>query len=110
MTTAVTVDQLRNLADRADRGPLKPAEVARLREGIAHLDRPRPNRGASWSGKVRGLRRRLHTLHAPIARGGVQICAHCSGWNGSRCIGLLTEWPCPTLDAFDTTFPARETP
>lgn len=109
MTRSPTIAQLRNLADRAARKPLAPAEVQRLHEGIARLERPRANPGAAWSGKVRGLRRQLHTLHAPMVRGGIQICTSCSGWNGIRCLGLVTEWPCPTLDAFDQTFPAKET-
>jgi hypothetical protein len=109
--TGPTVEQLHNIADRADRGPLQPAEVARLRQGITRLaTRPRTNPGASWSGRVRGLRRKLHTLHAPMVRGGIQICTNCSGWNGNYCLGLVTEWPCPTLDAFDHTFPAKDTP
>ncbi|MBE4735732.1 hypothetical protein [Streptomyces caniscabiei] len=37
MTRPPTVDQLRNLADRADRGPLQPAEVALLRAAIDEL-------------------------------------------------------------------------
>jgi hypothetical protein len=111
MTRPPTVDQLRNLADRADRGPLRPVEVTRLRQGIDRLaDRPRTNPGASWANRVRNLRQRLHTLHAPTVRGGVQICAHCSGWNGTRVLGLLTEWPCDTLTALDSAFPATETP
>ncbi|WP_406336609.1 hypothetical protein OG814_33225 [Streptomyces zaomyceticus] len=32
------IDQLRNLADRAERGPLTGEEAARLRDGIAKLD------------------------------------------------------------------------
>lgn len=108
MTRPPTIAQLRNLADRADRGPLQPGEVARLRDGINHLDRPRTNRGASWSSRVRALRRQLHTLHAPVTRGGIQVCGHCSGWNGTRCLGLVTEWPCDTLPLFDSAFPAKE--
>ena len=108
MSRPPTLAQLRNIADRADRGPLTPAEFARLRQGIAQFDRPRTNRGVSWATRVRALRRRLHLLHAPMVRGGVQICAHCSGWNGVRCVGLVTEWPCDTLTALDATFPAKE--
>ncbi|WP_060905374.1 hypothetical protein [Streptomyces scabiei] len=37
MTRPPTVDQLRNLADRADRGALQPAEVALLRAAIDEL-------------------------------------------------------------------------
>ena len=108
--TGPTPAQLRNIADRADRGRLTPAEVARLRAGIDRLDRPRTNPGASWNNRIRALRRKLHTLHAPMMRGGIQICAACSGWNGVRCLGLVTEWPCPTLDAFDSTFPVKDIP
>jgi hypothetical protein len=109
VTRPPTLDQLRNLADRAERGPLTPAEAGRLREGLDRIDaKLRTNRGASWGGRVRGLRRKLHTLHAPMICGGIQICAHCSGWNGTRCQGLVTEWPCDTLTALDHTFPAQE--
>lgn len=80
MTQPPTVAQLRNLTDRAHRGPLRPVEVARLRAGIDRLAaRPRTNPATSWANRVRALRRRLHTLHTPIHRGGVQICGHCSG-------------------------------
>lgn len=110
MTGPPTVEQLRNITDRAYNGPLQPAEIIRLRAGIDRLAaRPRTNPATSWSNRVGGLRRKLHTLHAPMHRGGIQICASCSGWNGTRCLGLVTEWPCPTLDAFDRTFPAKET-
>jgi hypothetical protein len=37
MTQPPTIAQLRNLTDRADRGPLQPAEVALLRAGIDEL-------------------------------------------------------------------------
>lgn len=109
MTRPPTLAQLRNLADRAERGPLTPAEAARLRAGITAYDARRAiNRGASWSNRVRHLRRQLHQLHAPLLRGGIQVCTVCSGWNGVRCTGLVTEWPCPTLDIFDRAFPTKE--
>ncbi|MDX3835626.1 hypothetical protein [Streptomyces europaeiscabiei] len=38
MTQPVTADQLRNLTDRAARGPLTADEQQRLREGIAQLE------------------------------------------------------------------------
>lgn len=110
MTRPPTLAQLRNIADRADRGPLTPAEVARLREGIARFDGRRTARPhVAWVNRVRSLRQRLHALHAPMVRGGIRICAHCSGWNGTRCQGLVTEWPCETLTVFDTTFPIKDT-
>jgi len=112
MSRPPTLAQLRNLADRAERGPLTPAEAARLRTGIdAHDARRRgytQSRGG-WANKVRHLRRQLHQLHAPLLRGGIQICTACSGWNGLRCLGLVTEWPCQTLALFDRTFPTKET-
>lgn len=109
MTTPPTVAQLRNIADRADRGPLTPDEVARLRQGIDGFDRRRGKRpSVAWSNKVAALRRKLHALHAPMIRGGMQICTNCSGWNGSYCVGAVTEWPCDTITAFDTTFPIKE--
>jgi len=38
VTRPPTLDQLRNLADRASRGQLTAAEAERLREGIDHID------------------------------------------------------------------------
>lgn len=109
MSYGPTIAQLRNLADRADRGQLAPAEVARLRKGIDRFGR-RNGRGggAAWANKVRALRRRLADLHHPVQRGSIAVCAECSGWNGHRCTGLVTQWPCPTLDALDDLFPAKE--
>ncbi|MEV8474877.1 hypothetical protein [Streptomyces sp. NPDC051173] len=45
------------------------------------------------------LRRALARLHRPVIRGGAEACAECSGWDGHRCRGLLTPWPCPTAEA-----------
>lgn len=104
-----TIAQLLNIADRADRGALQPAEVARLREGIRRLDRRRSNRGAVWGKKAAALRRALAELHYPVQRGTIAACAECSGWNGRRCTGLVTPWPCPTLDALDTHLPRKDT-
>lgn len=97
-----TIDQLRNLADRADRGPLTPDEVTRLRQGLNHLDnRRRPSiRPAQWGYKVAALRRRLAALHHPVQHGRTAICATCNG---------LARWPCPTIDALDELFPGKET-
>ena len=108
MTRPPTIAQIRILANRAGRQPLTHAEMARLHAGIDRFDRRRPNPGLAWGKRIAVLRRRLHALHAPIVRGGIQICAHCSGWNGLRCQGLVTEWPCPTLDVLDTAFPIKE--
>jgi hypothetical protein len=105
-----TITQLLNLADRADRGPLRPAEVARLREGITHLAaRRRHNPTAAWGRRTAALRRKLTALHHPVQRGSIAACAECSGWNGRRCTGLVTPWPCPTLDALDDHFPKNRT-
>lgn len=97
-----TVDQLRNLADRADRGPLTPDEVNRLRQGLNHLhNRRRPDiRHAQRGYKIAALRRRLTDLHRPIQHGRIAICAACNG---------LNRWPCPTIDALDELFPSKET-
>ncbi len=109
VTRPPTFAQLRNLADRAENGPLTPAEAARLRAGITAYDlRRRTNRGAAWGNRVANLRRQLRQLHAPLLRGGIQVCTTCSGWNGVRCLGLVTEWPCQTLTLFDRAFPTKE--
>ncbi|MFE9738855.1 hypothetical protein [Streptomyces sp. NPDC006477] len=38
MADRITIEQLLNLADRAERGPLSAAEASRLRRGLRHLD------------------------------------------------------------------------
>lgn len=40
-------------------------------------------------------------LHKPLQRGPGVYCAHCSGWDGRRALGILTDYPCPTLHALD---------
>ncbi|UPZ27694.1 hypothetical protein MUK60_07580 [Streptomyces sp. LRE541] len=104
-----TADQLRVIADRAHKGPLATAEILRLREGIDRLAEAgahsRRSRRRTASGRLRALRRRLRALHAPMIRGGVEICSECSGWNGIRCLGLVTPYPCPTIDAVDASTP-----
>lgn len=107
--TRPTVAQLLNIADRADRGPLRPAEVARLREGITRLSQRRTNHAAAWGARAAALRRKLADLHYPVQRGSIAACAECSGWNGRHCTGLVTPWPCPTLDALDDHFPKGRT-
>ena len=107
MRTAPTIAQLRNLADRADRGSLSPEEVNRLRAGIDRFAR-RKSAGTAWGNRVRALQRRLAANHYPVQRGSIAACAECSGWNGTRCTGLVTQWPCPTLDTVDSMFPAKE--
>jgi hypothetical protein len=42
----------------------------------------------------------VRELHQPMERGPFTICAHCSGWDGEwRCLGVVTNYPCPTLRA-----------
>ncbi|MEV2203705.1 hypothetical protein AB0E11_27615 [Streptomyces fradiae] len=101
-----TIEQLLILANRAEDGPLTPAEAARLREGLAAWADRHANRG--WPTKAGALRRSLHQLHAPLLRGGIQVCTHCSGWNGFRCLGLVSEWPCQTLLLLDSACPTKE--
>lgn len=44
----------------------------------------------------------VRALHHPMQRGPFTICAHCSGWDGEwRCLGVVTDYPCPTLRALD---------
>lgn len=47
MADRITVEQLLNLADRAERGPLNAAEASRLRAGIAELSASRAALAAS---------------------------------------------------------------
>lgn len=104
-----TIEQLRVIVARAYRGPLSPEEVARLAHGIDRLaSRPRLNYAASWATRLHTVRRKLHELHYPIQRGSIAACAECSGWNGRRCVGLVTQWPCPTLETVDDAIPRKE--
>jgi hypothetical protein len=104
-----TVDQLRNITDRAYRGPLHPDEIARLRQGIDRLAARRTIRtgAASWANRLHALRRRLAELHYPVQHGDIAACAECSGWNGRRCTGLIAQWPCPTLTTVDESLPRK---
>lgn len=44
----------------------------------------------------------VRALHQPMQRGPFTICGHCSGWDGKwRCLGVVTDYPCPTLRALD---------
>lgn len=44
----------------------------------------------------------VRALHQPMQRGPFTICAHCSDWDGEwRCLGVVTDYPCPTLRALD---------
>lgn len=88
--------QMRVLVDRAERGPLSAVEARWFRQGLQYRRVWRQD-GADPTGAVR-LRRALAALHRPVLRGGVEVCAECSGWDGNRCRGLVTEWPCPTAD------------
>lgn len=48
----------------------------------------------------RAAEARVRALHQPMQRGPFTICAHCSGWDGEwRCLGVVTDYPCPTLRA-----------
>jgi hypothetical protein len=52
----------------------------------------------------------VRDLHQPMERGPFTICAHCSGWDGKwRCLGVVTDFPCPTVRALDTAMPAGGT-
>ncbi|MFI0914183.1 hypothetical protein [Streptomyces abikoensis] len=68
------------MADRAGRAravPRQETEAARLRRALARLHRP--------------LRPRL--------RGGIPVCAECSGWDGQQCRAPAVPWPCRTARA-----------
>lgn len=103
---APTREQLLVLADRAERGPLTAAEASRLRAGIRALafsvrsvgQRHRRQRERQ-DGQLVVLRRALARLHYPMPRGGDRVCPECSGWDGRRCRGPLTPWPCRTAEA-----------
>lgn len=128
MTPPPTIAQLRNLADRASRGPLTADETARLREGIAML--AEYENTINWhttctscarvldssiseterAEKAEAALARVRELHQPMQRGPFTICAHCSGWDGKwRCLGVVTNYPCPTITALDDE-PQETTP
>ncbi|MDX3230567.1 hypothetical protein [Streptomyces sp. ME19-01-6] len=85
--------QMRVLVDRAERGPLSAEEARWFRRGLEWRRSWRRDRSAV------GLRRALAVLHRPMLRAGVEVCGECSGWDGRRCRGLVTPWPCPTAEA-----------
>lgn len=97
------------LFDRAERpGGLTAAEAAHGRRGVRALaERPAEARTGPLVGLRRALaeadsrQRALARLHHSMIRGGVEVCAHCSGWDEvrQRCRGLVTPWPCPTAEA-----------
>ena len=105
--TPPTVDQMRNITDRAYSGQLQPAEIARLRQGIDLLAarkpvRRRPGPPLAAARRLQRLKKRLRGLHAPMLRGGVEVCRECSGWDGVRCRGLVVPDPCSTVEAIET--------
>lgn len=80
------------------------AELARLRPQLARAQR------IAMDILDDGPLERVHALHQPMRRGPFTICAHCSGWDGKwRCLGVVTDHPCPTLQALDPR-PADDTP
>lgn len=82
--------QMRVLVDRAERGPLSADEARWFRRGLEQRE--------TWRRSHR-LRNALAALHRPMSRGGFEVCGECSGWDGRRCRGLVTPWPCPTAEA-----------
>jgi hypothetical protein len=105
VTHPPTVEQLRNLAGRTFAGQLRPEESARLLEGIellaARKPPRRPSKPLAAAKRIQRLKQALYELHAPMWRGGVEICSECSGWDGFRCRGVVTPFPCPTVDVVD---------
>jgi hypothetical protein len=58
------------------------------------------SRTAMPAAAYRAAEARVRALHQPMERGPFTICAHCSGWDGKwRCLGVVTNYPCPTLRA-----------
>ncbi|MGW6557940.1 hypothetical protein [Streptomyces hydrogenans] len=78
MAKPITVQQLLNLADRAERGPLTQAEADRLRAGIAALHdnqrfletktRTQGRRVTAVSAALLGTQSELRGIHRLIAR------------------------------------------
>ncbi|MFG2480443.1 hypothetical protein [Streptomyces fagopyri] len=96
MTQSVpaTIAQFLSIADCADRRQLAPTEVARLRAGPYRVDgrKRRPNAaGATWGVRAAAVRREIAEFHYPVQRGAIATCAECSGWDGPRCVGLVTQ-------------------
>ena len=59
-----------------------------------------PMRDAAWLREAGGAVTaivRVRALHTAVHYAGHPICAHCSGWNGVRCLGLMQAYPCPTI-------------
>jgi hypothetical protein len=62
-----TLDQLLNLADRAEDGPLSPAEAARLREGLRLLAHPPRGPYRTRTGDARRVKQ-LTALNRAVRR------------------------------------------
>ncbi|MEH0631739.1 hypothetical protein [Streptomyces stelliscabiei] len=99
MTRPPTVDQLRNLTDRADRGPLQPAEVALLRAGIdelaAHRARSEPapaTPGRRWTVTTQVD---THTCTGDAAATTVWLAGHPHHWDADQLIIDTVDGPIP---------------
>lgn len=112
----VTADQVFVLLARLDRsGSLSGAERARLRRGVQSLaERPPESRTEASVALRRAtvelarLRGALAEIHQPLRRGGIDVCAGCSGRDGWHRHGPVMPWPCPTAEAagLDSLIPA----
>ena len=63
-----------------------------------------PARDAAWLREAGGAVMavvRVRALHKPVLYAGHPICVHCSGWNGVRCLGLMTPHPCSTITTIE---------
>ncbi|MFF2383785.1 hypothetical protein [Streptomyces sp. NPDC058108] len=44
---------------------------------------------------------RVRKLHQPMQRGAITTCRECSGWDGHRCRGVVSPYPCATISALE---------
>jgi hypothetical protein len=60
---------------------------------ILDADKPEPPATAAVA--------RVRKLHHPMRRGALTTCRECSGWDGHRCRGVVTPYPCATISALE---------
>lgn len=89
-----------DLVDMKHRAEQAEAELEQLRRQRRALERAHVELVTEGARKRVAIGR-VQNLHQPMQRGGQTICAHCSGWTGTRCTGVVTPHPCPTLQALD---------
>jgi hypothetical protein len=100
-----TAEEFEAFADGVRRGEFTPTPVQEAPEATQAGERCAlpvvgPSDDSDGSTALSALRR-VRELHQPMLRGALTVCRECSGWDGTRCLGVLTPHPCPTLAALE---------